>query len=221
MKSINDEKEFFEKLLNILEKQLGKDTEIVLHDLTRDYESTIVAIANGEISGRKVGDSGTNLGLEVLRGTVKDGDRFNYITHTKTGKILRSSSMYINDNEGKVIGSLCLNTDITTSLELEKYLHEKNKMDSEADMTEQVPETKEIFANNVNEIIDFLLIESQKIVSTPVPQMSKEEKIKIIKFLDDRGAFLIIKSSEKIEEFLNISKYSLYKYLEIARNENR
>ncbi len=65
-----------------------------LHDLTRDYESTIVDIVNGHVSGRKVGDSGTNLGLEVLRGTKIDGDRFNCISNTRDGKVLRSSSIY-------------------------------------------------------------------------------------------------------------------------------
>ncbi|MEX6367650.1 helix-turn-helix domain-containing protein [Providencia huaxiensis] len=34
-----------------------------------------------------------------------------------------------------------------------------------------------------------------------------------IKFFDDRGAFLIKKAGEKICEFLNISKYTLYTYL--------
>lgn len=217
MKGLQDEQKFLAQLMRMLENQLGKDTEIVLHDLTHGYESTIVAIANGEISGRKIGDSGTNLGLEVLRGTVKDGDRYNYITTTKTGKTLRSSSMYIHDDEGKIIGSLCINTDITETLRMERYLHEKNSCEAPEDAPPE--ETKEIFANNVGEIIEYLIIEAQKAVNVPVSQMTKDDKIRFITFLDMRGAFLITKSSERIEEYLNISKYSLYKYLEAARSD--
>ncbi|WP_415841298.1 PAS domain-containing protein [Paenibacillus alkaliterrae] len=33
-----------------------------MHNLTGSYESTIVVIANGHITGRKVGDPCTNLG---------------------------------------------------------------------------------------------------------------------------------------------------------------
>ena len=128
MNNINEEKDFLLRLVNMLEMQLGKDSEIVLHDLTREYDSTIIAIANGELSGRKVGDSGTNLGLEVLRGKVQNGDRFNYITNGKDGKVFRSSSIYIYDDNGKVIGSICINTDITTSITLEKYFHDRNQM---------------------------------------------------------------------------------------------
>ena len=82
MKSIDEQKELFTKILDMLEQHFGQSCEIVLHDLTREYDHTIVDIRNGHITGRKVGDCGSNLGLEVLRGTVVNGDRFNYISHT-------------------------------------------------------------------------------------------------------------------------------------------
>ena len=74
MKSIYDEWDFFKRLLDMLEQQLGTNTEILLHDLTKDYNHTIVDIRNGHITNRKIGDCGSNLGLRVLSGKVKDGD---------------------------------------------------------------------------------------------------------------------------------------------------
>lgn len=215
MNNINEEKDFLLRLVNMLEMQLGKDSEIVLHDLTREYDSTIIAIANGELSGRKVGDSGTNLGLEVLRGKVQNGDRFNYITNGKDGKVFRSSSIYIYDDNGKVIGSICINTDITTSITLEKYFHDRNQIDIENDES-----NSEIFANNVNEILNFLLVQGQTKIKKSVADMTREDKVAFIKFLDDRGAFLISKASETIGKFLGISKYTLYQYLDMARKEH-
>jgi predicted transcriptional regulator YheO len=44
--------------------------------------------------------------------------------------------------------------------------------------------------------------------------MTKEDKIKAIHFLDDKGAFLIKKSGDKISKFYDISKYTLYNYLD-------
>ena len=79
MKSIYEQWDLWQEFMDMLEKQFGNSCEIVLHDLTKDYNHTIVDIRNGHITGRKIGGCGSNLGLEVLSGNVKNGNRFNYI----------------------------------------------------------------------------------------------------------------------------------------------
>ena len=116
MKSVRDNWDFWQRLLDMLQQQFGEKSEIILHDLTGDYNHSIVSIRNGYITDRKVGDCGSNLGLEVLRGTVKDGDRYNYVINAQDGKLLRSSTMFLKDDDGKIIGSLCINTDITETV---------------------------------------------------------------------------------------------------------
>ncbi|MDK2933825.1 MAG: hypothetical protein PWP27_1635 [Clostridiales bacterium] len=214
MKNINDEMENLKRLIKMLANQFGSKCEIVLHDLTKDYEHTIVAIENGHITGRKVGDCGSNLGLEVLRGTNKSGDRYNYITQSNNGKILRSSTMYIRDNENKVIGAICINFDITNLLMAENVLKEITMYSFENE------EVKEVFVNNVNELLDYFLQECQKLIGKPVLHMTKEDKIKAVEYLDKKGVFLITKSGDKICEYLNISKFTLYNYLDIVRKRN-
>lgn len=208
MNAISDERDFLEQLMTMLEHQLGYDSEIVLHDLTQDYEHTIISIRNGHITGRKIGDCGTNLGLEVLKGSV--GDKYNYITHTKDGKILRSSSMYIRDKEGKVIGALCINTDISDYAKVIEKLKR---------LTHGQEETiEEFFNGNVADLLDDLIHKAIENVNTPVSAMSRKEKIACIKYLEDKGAFQISKSGERVCEVLHISKYSLYSYLDKIRN---
>ena len=114
--------DFLNRLVDMLEQQLGKNTEIVLHDLRNGYEHTIVDIRNGNITGRKVGGTGSNLGLEVLKGTYGNGDRYSYVTKLPDGRYLRSSSLYIRDSNGNTIGCLCINTDITETLKFEQVL---------------------------------------------------------------------------------------------------
>lgn len=218
MKSINDESIFFKKLMSMLEQHLGPNCEIVLHDLTESYDHTIVDIRNGHVTGRKIGDCGSNLGLEVLKGTVKDGDRYNYITFAKDKKILRSSTIYIRDDNSRVIGSLCINTDITETVKLENYLKQQNNYSLNDEIKSKF-QNDEVFVNNVQELLDFLIMEGQRVISKPVAIMNKEEKIQFIKWLDDKGAFLISKSSERACELLGISKFTFYKYLDEARND--
>ena len=215
MKHIDEQKELLDKVLSMLEQHFGSTCEVVLHDLTKDYDHTIVDIRNGHITNRKIGDCGSNLGLEVLRGNIVNGDRYNYITHTMDAKILRSSSLYIR-NEGQVIGALCINTDITETVRYESYLHQMNNYSFENGETTE----KEVFANNVKQLLEHFLVEAVALVGKEVDQTNREDKMQILRYLDDKGAFLITKSSERVCEFLKISRYTLYNYLETLREEN-
>ncbi|WP_203333677.1 helix-turn-helix transcriptional regulator [Planococcus beigongshangi] len=214
MENVKQERKFLKAVVKGIAAQFGENCEVVLHDLTRQYDSTIVAIENGHVTGRKVGDPGTNLGLEVLRGTVEGGDKYNYITQTKTGKILRSTSIYINNEKNETIGSLCINFDITNLSMAEKTIQSLTS----SNLTQEV---KEDFATNVNELLDALLQETIEKVGKPVALMNKEDKIKGILYLDQRGAFLIKKAGDKITNFFDISKYTLYNYLEEGKKENQ
>lgn len=214
MKNLREEQDFLKELMDMLEQQLGSYTEIVLHDLKKDYANTIIDIRNGHVTGREIGGTGSNLGLEVLQGTVKDGNRFNYITRLKDNRILRSSSLYIKDDDGNLIGCLCVNSDITDSVKMESYLKELNHYDIEP------TERQEVFVTEVNQLLEYLLQEGQKLVGKPACIMNREEKIQFLKYLNDKGAFLITKSGERIQSFLGISKYTMYSYLDMIKNES-
>lgn len=213
MITINDEMQFFKSLLKMLASQWGENCEIVLHDWSQGYDKTIVAIENGHITGRNVGDCGSNLGLEVMRGTVQDGDRYNYVTQTENGKTLKSSTMYIKNDNSKAIGALCINVDISKLIIAQRVL---------ADLV--VPEKNEVseyFASNVHDLLAFLIKESIKKVGKPVNNMTKEDKMEMLRFLDEKGAFLISKSGVKICKVMDISKYTLYSYLDEIHNSNK
>lgn len=210
MKSIQDEMPMLQQILTLISEHFGAKCEVVLYDLTKDYNSTIVDIRNGYITNRKIGDCGTNLGLEVLRGTVVDGNRYNYVTTLSNGKILRSSSIYLKDDNEKIIGSICVNYDITDTLQFEGFLHEFNNFTP--------AQNEEVFASDVNSLLKHLISEAQKQIGKPVEEMNKEEKICFIHYLDEKGAFLITKSGEHVCELLGISKFTFYNYLEISRS---
>jgi predicted transcriptional regulator YheO len=207
LEHIADEKEFLTALLKALAAQWGEKCEVVLHDWSVGYEQTIVAI-EGHVTGRKVGDCGSNLGLEVMRGTVQNGDIYNYVTQTKDGKILRSSTVYIKNKEHKPIGALCINFDISDLMTAKKTIES---------LIMNRGETAEYFASDVNDLLDFLIQESIKLVGKPVTYMTKEDKLKALDYLDEKGAFLITKSGNKICQFFDISKYTLYNYLDEIR----
>ena len=213
MENIRDELPLLNMLIQGIAQQFGKDCEVVLLDLS-EFEargSYIVAIENGHVTGRSVGDSGTNLGMEVMRGTDREGNKYNYLTQTKSGRLLRSTTMYIRNAAEIPIGCICINTDITDIIMAEKALKDLTLSDKLNN------DVREIFVNDVNELLNILIQESLRYIGKPVAMMDKTDKLKAIQYLDQKGTFLIKKSSEKICSFFGISKYSLYSYLEETR----
>ena len=206
------------QVVNLIEQQFGSNCEVVLHDLSRPYDSTIVDIRNGHVTGRRVGDCGSNLGLEVIRGTVKDGDKFNYFTTTRDGKILRSSSIYLRDDEKNIRYSLCVNVDITESVKFETYLHNQNRYDFGIENGNVSVE--EVFVNNVHDLVEIMLEHGISFIGKPLEEMNRDDKTRLIEFLDKKGVFLITKSSEKICEALGITRYTFYNLLEMVRKDN-
>ena len=76
----------------------------------------------------------------------------------------------------------------------------------------------EAISGNVSDLLDELLDHSVKLVGKPTALMSKDEKIRAIRFLDERGAFLITKSGPKVCQYFGISTYTLYSYLDEIRS---
>lgn len=216
MKTIEDELALLKALVRMLAQHFGPSCEIVLHDLKKEYQRTIVAIENGEITGRKIGDPGSNLGLEVLRGLVDEsGDRFNYITHTESGLTLRSSTTYIRNDDGEVIGAICINTDITNLLLVEKELQKFIGIEGQ-DRSEKV---EEFFVSDVGDLVNNMLRSAFSAVGKPQGYLKREDMMKVIEYLDRKGFFLITKSGDRICEVLGFSKCTLYKYLDQVRSK--
>jgi len=211
---VQDEFRMFQSLMKGLTAIFGTNCEVVLHDLTEGYESTVVMIENGHVTDRRVGDCGSNLGLEVLRGTVVDGDKYGYFTNTRDGRVLRSSSIYIRNDDGKVVGCLCVNFDVSNLMVADKTIRSLIS-NGEGEKEE------EFFVNDVNQLLDALLRKAREEVGKPVSYMSREEKVKVVRFLDQKGAFLITKAGNRICQFLDISKFTLYSYLDEVHSESQ
>lgn len=214
MKKVEEEFKIFENIIKCISAQFGKNCEVVLHDFSQGYDKSIKIIENGHVTGRSIGSSITSLGLEYFQSndvTELEGEGlYNYITTTKDGKTLRSSSALLRDGSGKPIGSLCINMDITEYIMAENIL--KN-----ITLSNQNREIKEVFVKDVNELLDIYLQECLEVVGKPIAMMDREDKIKAIKYLDEKGVFQITKSGNRVCDMFNISKFTLYNYLDEVR----
>lgn len=191
--------------------QFGTSCEVVIHDLSKHPDRSIVAIENGEVTGRKVGDGVSHVVIEQLQSqNTNPKDHLCYLTKTPDGKILKSSSIYIRDRRGKICAIVSINYDISRLLIVESALKDLVSTDEP-----QQAEPEKII--NINDLLDDLIQQSVALVGKPVALMNKSDKVKAIRFLNQNGAFLVTKSSDKVARYFGISKYTLYSYIDVKQ----
>ena len=205
--------DFLKQLAHGLAIQFGSSCEIAIHDLkTKDLERSIVYIENGHVSNRQTGDGPSGIVLETLQSDPSTiHDKLSYLTKTEDGRILKSSTFYIRDDDGSISYIFSLNYDITAftaaSTAIQSLIATKDKL---PDLTGDSPRQ---ITHNVNELLDLLIEQAVAKVGKPVAMMSKDDKVAVVQYLDHAGAFLITKSGDKVSSYLGISKFTLYSYM--------
>ena len=205
--------DFLKQLAHGLAIQFGSSCEIAIHDLkTKDLERSIVYIENGHVSNRQTGDGPSGIVLETLQSDPSTiHDKLSYLTKTEDGRILKSSTFYIRDDDGSISYIFSLNYDITAftaaSTAIQSLIATKDNL---PDLTGDSPRQ---ITHNVNELLDMLIEQAVAKVGKPVAMMNKDDKVAVVQYLDHAGAFLITKSGDKVSSYLGISKFTLYSYM--------
>ena len=205
--------DFLKQLAHGLAIQFGSSCEIAIHDLkTKDLEKSIVYIENGHISNRQTGDGPSGIVLETLQSDPSTiHDKLSYLTKTEDGRILKSSTFYIRDDDGSISYIFSLNYDITAftaaSTAIQSLIATKDNL---PDLTGDSPRQ---ITHNVNELLDLLIEQAVAKVGKPVAMMNKDDKVAVVQYLDHAGAILIRKSGDKVSSYLGISKFTLYSYM--------
>ena len=209
--------DFLKQLAHGLAIQFGSSCEIAIHDLkTKDLERSIVYIENGHVSNRQTGDGPSGIVLETLQSDPSTiHDKLSYLTKTEDGRILKSSTFYIRDDDGSISYIFSLNYDITAftaaSTAIQSLIATKDNL---PDLTGDSPRQ---ITHNVNELLDLLIEQAVAKVGKPVAMMNKDDKVAVVQYLDHAGAFLITKSGDKVANYFGISKYTLYSYIDVNK----
>ena len=212
-------------LTELLSTVVGPNVEVVLHDLTKP-EASIVAIANGYISGRSVGDS-------ILSGPRQDkgfvsaklkltarGQPFHsiiddYNTVTAAGQHLHSTTALYRDSEGEPFAALCINVDLTIVQMAHAWLERMLNRKREQQAPRQPNESPQ-----VDELIEEIISDAVNKFGKPVPMMNKDEKIHAVEAMLERGLFMVRGGVERAATALHVTRFTVYNYLEALRSHN-
>ncbi len=190
---------------------LGRYCEMVIHDF-KDLKRSLVHVS-GNVTGREVGAPVTDLVVKELKaqGDAAE-DLLCYRTQTPDGRTLKSSTCFVRDRQGKVLGAVCINLDISGFAGALRQLEELTRMD-----TGERSEGPETFAGNLAETLDAILDRALTEVGKPPAAMTRAEKLEVVGILEREGAFLIKGVVGDVARALGVTKYTIYNYVNELR----
>jgi predicted transcriptional regulator YheO len=203
----SEAKRIVEVLLPLVEPLamvLGPKSEVVLHDLSK-LPMSIVAIS-GSISGRNVGDASTDISLLVLERSEQTRHHIGYRSEMPNGTVCRSSSILLYGESKHPVVALAINTDI------EELLAARDLLDSMVSTVLPL-EAKGRAYDDVASLTDALLTRAIDSIGVPVSEMSKKQKINVVRELEKRGFFFIREAADRAAAALGVTRYSIYNYL--------
>ena len=195
------------------------DCEVVVYDLNRSPRSSIIAIY-GEVTGRKVGDGIRDL-VSILKSTEFSEDMLtNYISTTPDGKIVKSTTVVIRDpNSDEIVSVFCINYDLGPFLSARKVVDDfvqgidlKKTLRADDHSTDVNSEESGIL-DILKQVIDRTIMADGR----PVSRLSRKDKIRTVAFLVEKDVFRFKGAINIVAERLNVSKYTIYNYLEEVR----
>ena len=205
-------------LLGFLGAILGEDTEVVLHDV-RLIDHSIVAIVNGEVTGRKIGDTAKRKISEILSTAALRSKE--YLVHQEArpqkGVVLKTHSFFIRDAKGEVIGMLCINSDVRKHIQARELFAAMTRMQIWGDGSALGQDLR----GPVNPESTRPEIETRLAAIGQDPSlMSVEDRARFIAQLDADRFFMVKGTIARVATALQISEATVYRILRKVRAEN-
>lgn len=180
---------------------LAPHAEVLIHDL----ETHRIAAIFNNYSKRRVGD-------ESLIGENGKIDNFPdyfppYYKRNIDGRKIKSTSVTIRDKQGRAVGLLCINLDVSVMEQFQHFL------DSFVQAQEPAAQPEKLFKDDWAEKIHQYIHEYLQKRNIHLSAMSRKERNHLIEDLYKNGAFNAVKSADHIAEMIGISRATMFNHL--------
>jgi predicted transcriptional regulator YheO len=175
--------------------------EVVVHDL-RDPKHAIVAIENN-LSGRKIGDPATELGLARIADRTYPELLTNYPNQFADGRQVKSTSIGVKDSHGSYIAAVCLNVDLTLFQGIQNALSQFSQVKSYARKVESLdPANAEVIRARIDRF-------AAALATTP-RALRTDERRKLVRELKLGGYMEVRRSTDIVAQHLGVSRATIY-----------
>jgi predicted transcriptional regulator YheO len=204
-------------------RMLGPDCEVAIHDLTHPRHS-ILHIVNGHVTNRKVGDELGPLFGQFLQLTEASQDLLVNYADVEMGRQLRCTKILVRDEKGTAIGCFCINLVIDSYVAAAGVLQQlcetvslsttDGSCASEGIEGAEDEEPEEHISSMVRDIIENTIRD----VVAPGRRVTRSKRLEIVRFLEERGVFLVKGSVNWAAAKLGVSRFTVYGDLEQVRS---
>ena len=175
--------------------------EVVVHDLLHP-EHAILALHNN-LSGRKVGDPATELGLARIADPGFPQIIANYANQFADGRQAKSTSIGIKDSSGHYIAALCMNVDLTIFHSLQNVLGQFGRVGTSTGVQESLD------SSGVESIRSRIDQYAARLSKAPRSLKAEERRV-LIRELKEAGCLEVRRAMEVIALHVGVSRATVY-----------
>jgi len=203
----------FVHLVHFLGGYMDAHTEVVLFSLD-DIDHSVIAIHNGHISGRKLGDPLSNFIISKLKDKGKDTPPYylDHISLSKDGINLRSGSYIILDKSGNPRGVLMLSTDVSQYKKAAELLQQLSFLPSFEVSSTESPEL-DILQTTPKDMILHIIHKVTGTTRIDTARLTTDEKIEVVRNLNAENFFLMKGAVSQVASIIDASEATVYRYL--------
>lgn len=210
--------EFYKPMLEFLSSYLGSESEVLLCD-TEKILLAYNPFEESNVAGQPIPD--------ILKSFLINQESrelpytVNYRTMTSSREKLRSATMFIRE-DGNLVGFLTLNTKVTNLIHMREIINTMingeicqpvSEKKSSQHKALSHPNYYETLTLSISEIIDTVVNEASQRYQTIPKRFTIDEKLKVMRNLDDRGVFLVKGSIAEVATKMQLSEATVYRYL--------
>ena len=195
--------EFLDRTARGVAEMFGSSCETLVHDMTIPTHP-ILSIYNGHVSGRTVGSTMDILGAGwTLDEEALVTDQVNMFASTPNGQQIKSSTFHLIGEDYNL--ALGINFDYTSLVFANRIL--VDLMSAQSDLQSALWQGGD--SRQLEEVFE----ECLNAVGKPVTALTKTDRIKVVALLAQKDAFSFKKAVPFVAKHLQVSRYTVYKYL--------
>ncbi len=193
------------KIVDALGKTFFPLVEVVLHDLTVEQHH-VVAISNN-LSGRKLGDSTTEIGLARMSDPSFPEVLQNYPNRFPDGRPAKSTSIGIKNSAGDYVMAICLNIDVSVLTAAAGSLHQLIQT-----QTAPVVIQENLVAPSLD-LIRSTLEQFAAALNTTPHMLSRAQRRSAVQHLAEAGLMDLKNAQTIVANTLGVARSTVYTYL--------
>lgn len=200
------------KIVEALGKMFAPCCEVVLHDLTRpDHAITAIECP---ISGRKVGDQLTELGLARIADSDFPAVVQNYPNEFPDGHPAKSTAIGLKNGDGVYVAAICLNLDISLLSSIQRLLEQFTATGCPA------PVREHFRSRSIDDIHEAVSAYATQRNVSPL-NLSTKQRRELLEQLDTANLLQLRNAIPITAKLLGISRSSIYHVLRSRRSDSQ